>query len=218
MKKFLVLVIVIIFTSAFIPVQAQDEDDPILDFYAKRAGDVFNARQPDTSGLTYSYLVKTYYKPLDDDSNPLLIDSLIEKYYYSFGQLDSTTTIRKAEHFGDKPNLMTPNIFSGDYSYFFYPNDTGGTDMAIGFDSYDYDPKLPVGFAVIDRNRYFLKWLYLSFMDDRKDKRESRWLRFTEYEGFIFPDSVWEMKANIGIFSTNYYRLETGISGIEISR
>ena len=218
MKSLKIFFILMILTLFFSVVLAQDKEDPILEFYSKRAKEVFNARQPDLSGLAYTFLVKTYYKPLDKRSNPILTDSLIEQYFYSFGQLDSTVVISKPSHFSDKPNLEVTNIFSGEYSFYFYPNDTGGANLAIGFDSYDFDPKLPVGFAVIDRERYFLKWLYLYKMADRKDLRNSRWLRFTEYEGYIFPDSVWELKANVGVFSTDYYRLETGLSNFEISR
>lgn len=218
MKKISLNLFVIIFTLLFISALAQEESDPILEFYSKRAKEVYQARQPDDNGLAYSYLVKTYYKPLDKGSNPLLIDSSITRYYYSFGQLDSTVRLNKPEHFSDKPDLSVTNIFSGDYNFYFYPNDTGGANLAIGFDSYDFDPTIPIGFAVIDRERYFLKWLYLYNVADRKDKRTSRWLRFVEHEGYIFPDSVWELKVNLGVFSTDYYRLETGISDIQIYR
>lgn len=211
-KTLLILFLLVIISSSTILA------DDILDFYVNRANNTFQSRDPFAGGLNFSYQVNSYYKKIVNDRNAVLVDSSDIVYYYSFGELDSTKTIHKAEDYSDNVNLSFSNLFSEDYIFDFFPNDTGGSDLAIAFDTYDFDERRPVGFAVIDRERYFLRWMYLYNVNDRKDKRKSRWLKFTEHEGFIFPDSIWEIKAIRAVFSTNYYRIESGITNITIYR
>ncbi len=207
--SFLIILGVVVYVTAA---------DDILNFYVGKAKSSFETRNPIENGAKYSYRVKSYFKKVIKDGQTKLVDSVETDFYYSFGELDSTRVIVKPKSYSDQVNLNFKNIFEQDYYFYFYPNDTGGTDLSIGFDTYDFDETRPVGFAVIDRSRHFLKWLYLYHINDRKDKRNSRWLRFRLHEGFIFPDSVWELKAIRGVLSTDYYRIETGITDFKISR
>jgi hypothetical protein len=61
-----------------------------------------------------------------------------------------------------------------------------------------------------------LRWLYLYYPSTSGVERLTRSFRFTEVEGYVFPDSIWEVGARSGIFSLEYYRLETGIVEIEV--
>jgi hypothetical protein len=172
-----------------------ESDDPVLNFYIDRARATAESRNPIERGTVFSFG---------------------STYYYSFGERDSLTTDTSVSSREYEVDIFYPNVFDHDYIYNFYPNDTGGADLAIGFDTDSMVQDEPVGIAIIDRSRYFLKWLYLYYSDRKGYKRYSHSLRFSEQDGFVFPDSIWSVAAKVGLFSTDYYRLETGISNLVI--
>ncbi len=213
--------VIIVFVSVCVlalSLVAQEETDEILVHYKSRASEVFNGRNPLLSGLKFSFEATTYYKLFDEEKNTFIIDSIIADYYYSFEKIDSINVIASSKDDPDTLDLKYPNIFIGDYLYNFYPNDTGGKDLSIGFDSKDVNPNIPIGLAIVDRDYYFLKRLYMYYMNEQKVERASKSFRFVEIDGFIFSDSVWELKSKSGIFTTEYFRVETGIRNIKIQR
>jgi len=213
-----VLTVILIFSPVIVYVQEKTAVDPVLKFYYERAGSVFNGYDPLETGTSYSFLATSYFTKVNNDGSLGKIDSAISEYYFSFGQLDSQKTIiQTAKKFEDL-DFSIPNVFNEDYYYNFFPNDTGGAEIAIGFDRDSTETDLPLGLAILDRNRYTLNRLYLYYPSKERHKRFSRCFRFIEYEGLIFPDSVWIMGAKQGIFSTSYYRIETKIENIQIYR
>lgn len=197
---------------------ASVSDDQILNFYCSRADETFKSRDPLDGGVSFSWEAKSYYKLMERKGKVRLVDSAITEYFYSFGNVDSIKKIIPfhKEHF--KIDFSYPNVFKGDYHFNFFPNDTGGKEIAIGFDTDSTDQKDPVGLAIIDRDKYYLKWLYLYYPHKKGYKRYTRSFRFTEYQGYIFPDSIWEIKGHLSIFTMEWYRIETGISKIKIYR
>ncbi len=194
------------------------QQNPILDFYVKSAAASFTSRDPIAAGLSFSFRATTYYKDLNRGGKVQLTDSLVADYYYSFGALDSTVALAPSKEKHPAPDIIVPNVFSMNYLFNFFPNDTGGSDLAIGFDTKDTTSADPTGIAIIDRDRFFLKRLYLYYSNSLAYKRYSRSLRYTEFEGFNFPDSIWEVRAEAGIFSSRHYRVETGIGQLQIYR
>jgi hypothetical protein len=195
-----------------------DDTDPILEFYKKRADEVYKSRNPFNAGVNYSFIAKTYYYVIEDDGFLKCIDSSIIKYFYSFGDQDSTIEVVSSNNKQDQPEFNYQNIFINDYLFNFFPNDTGGENISIGFDSKVFSYEQPVGFVILNRNLFFMKMLHLYYNHERRDKRISKSFRFIEHEGFVFPDSLWEIKAKRGILSVDYYRTETGITDIHIYR
>ena len=216
--KIWIIAILLMVGSIALLVAAQEETDEILNYYQKRANEVFKSRNPISAGLQFSFEATTYRETYDNDYNTVIVDSTIARYFYSFGELDSIITKVLSEKKIDPVDMSYPNIFDGSYLYNFYPNDTGGEELAIGYDSHDFDSTVPVGIALINRDRYFLTRLYMSFMHDEKIERSSKIFRFIIVEGFVFPDSIYEIKSRRSVFSTEYYRLETAISEIQIQR
>ena len=193
-------------------------EDDILTFYTKRAAEVFQSRNPIESGTAFSFTAKTYYKILNDQSRYILTDSSEATYYYSFGQEDSINFIIAPEHEFESLPLVYPDIFSGNYLYNFFPNDTGSIDLPIGFDTPKMDTTLPVGFIVIDRQKYIYRYLYLYYLNPTRFKRWSLGYRFIEYEGMIFPDSIWTLKSRRQLFFADNYRYETKLFDFTIYR
>lgn len=194
------------------------EKDPVLSFYRERARETFKSRDPIERGVSYSFRALTYYKVIGKKGEVTRIDSSIADYYFSFGGLDSSTVIVAPERKQPKPDFSFPNIFMTDYDYYFFPNDTGGASLAIGFDSFTATDEAPVGLALIDRIRYFLRRAYLFYPCWKGHKRFSRSFRFVECEGYVFPDSIWEVGARQAVFTADHYRIETGITNITIYR
>ncbi|UCG62103.1 MAG: hypothetical protein JSV52_02100 [Candidatus Zixiibacteriota bacterium] len=197
---------------------AQNEADPILSFYCRRAQETYGTRDPLERGLTFSYRARTYYMNISDKGEVTRLDSGIVDYYYSFGDLDSSQVIVKPERSQKPVDLWFYNVFADDYEFSFFPNDTGGADLAIGFDTRNANDTLPVGLTVIDRERFFLKQLYLHYPNKKYYKRFSRSFRLIEHQGYIFADSLVLVSAKQGVFITEHFRVETGISDITIYR
>jgi hypothetical protein len=109
-------------------------------------------------------------------------------------------------------------VFDDLFEHKFFPNDIGGQDLAIGFTPITVDDTLPNGIAVIDREEHDLKYLYLYFPNPDGYKRLTRSFRFEQFSGYTFPDSIWEVGAKQGIFTTDYYRLESKIENFQLLR
>ena len=197
---------------------SQDGRDPVLDFYCERAAAVAEARDPLARGARYSFVARTYVKHTTAEGVVRKTDSAIVRYYYSFGNCDSMTVIGGNIRKPDSLPLPPPNVFAEAYLFNFFPNDTGGSHLAIGFDTPTDSTASPVGLAVVDRDRYFLSRLYLFFPNDPDFKRHTRSYRMIERDGLVFVDSIWEVIAKAGIFSAQNYRIETGIDSLNITR
>jgi len=203
--------------AAYVPGQTE-ETDPILSYYCDRAAQAFSGQNPLESGVSFSFRSTSYYMNVGEHGEITRVDSGITVFYYSYGQLDSSDIILKPKHAQKPVDLSYPDVFSKDYDFYFYPNDTGGPQLAIGFDTFSSDDTLPVGVAVIDRDRFFLRWLHLHYPNRTYHKRFSRSFRFAEHEGYVFADSVWQVSAKRGVFTAEFFRVETGISDFQLYR
>lgn len=190
--------------------------DPVLEYYTQRSAAVFKSTSPILTGTSFSFIGTTYYKSIGRKGAVEKLDSASIKYFYNYGQLDSSQVIYKTADKFDNLDFTVPNIFELDYDRYFFPNDTGGAQLAIGFDADTSVHDVPVGLSLIDRKTHQLRWLYLFYPDREKYKRYSRSFRFIEHEGRVFPDSIWEVGDRLGIFSTDSYRTETRIDSIQV--
>ena len=200
---------------AFMP---SSEGDEVVDYYWSRAASVLRSRDPGETGIKYSLTARSFYKKIDRRGNVESVDSLEAEYFFSWGKLDSSKIIEGDDRRFKKLDLSFPNVFESDYVNYFYPNDTGGAELAIGFDTDTLDDFRPVGLVLIDRSRYVPRWMYLFYPQKEGYARFSRSFRFAENEGYIYPDSVWEVGRKQGIFTSENYRLETGVSEMKIYR
>jgi hypothetical protein len=194
----------------------RDAEDPVLGFYRSEARTVCSDRSPFEQKKSFSFTATTYLKELDRKGDVTEIDSVSAELYFSNGALDSQVT---AESFPGKfapPDFSYPNVFGVDYRFNFFPNDTGGMDLAIGFDSDSTDDSHPVGLAVIDRDDYTLQRLYLFYPRPEGFRRFTRIYHFVEHAGYVFPASISESMSKAGIFSSEYYRRETVISNVKM--
>lgn len=196
--------------------QSTDDEasDPVLEYYRAKAEKAFNQSVPSQA---YSLKATTYYEVYGGGGRLDLQDSLTGWYYFSAGTLDSQNSSSKSQL--PKPvSFEYPNVFADNYRFYFFPNDTGGSEIAIGFDTYQAGDTLPDGLAIIDRKDGYLRRLYLYYPSGNRFKRYSRSLSFVLQDGYIFPDSIRMIRARAGIFSNEYFRFETGVSQLKIGR
>jgi hypothetical protein len=210
----LTLVIVVAISRGAFPA----EDDPILDFYCSSAGANFEGRNPLTHGATFRFRATSILSTFAGGGVAYVTDSTVSDYYYSFGQSDSTCTIVSSQ--GKMPafEFAAPNVFGDSLIHSFFPNDTGGAELPIGFDSPLAESGAPNGIAVIDRSTYATKRLYLFYPNKVGYKRLSRIYNFTMRDEYLFPESIVEQGAISGIFTTSYYRMETRLTAIQLIR
>jgi hypothetical protein len=197
---------------------AEDEINPVMKYYWDHARSAAASFNPNVSGVTYRFKAKTYRHSVASDGIIRKTDSLEQIYYYHDGIPDSVTTVRGKVGRFKRLDLTFPNVFENRYDLNFYPNDVGGPRLAIGMISDTLLPKQPDGLVVIDRNRYFPYSLYLYYPQKDGYQRYARAFRFAVVDDLVFPDSVWEVSTRLGVFFTESYRFETGISDIEVVR
>jgi len=211
----LVLAIVAAF-STVVSQPGPEPDDAVMQFYLKKASAAYQSRHALLHGLSFSFEARTFYKHVDNKGRVTSIDSARGTYYYSFGELDSILN----DIFYSEPvpefDYNYPNIFEENYRFNFFPNDTGGPQVAIGFDTDSLGDARPAGLTVLNRPIYNMNLLYLNYPKRDDYKYISRVFRFTSLEGYQFPDSIWEVGAKYGLLSTRHFRLETGITNITI--
>ncbi len=196
----------------------EDETDPVIQYYWGHARTAAPKFDPNVPGVSYCFKARTYRHTVTSDGIIRKTDSVEQVFYYRDGKLDSVQRVRGDADRFKKLDLTHPTVFENRYHLNFYPNDAGGPKLAIGMNSDSTLQDQPDGLVLIDRNRYFLRSLYLFYPNKSGYRRFSRSFRFTLVDDLVFPDSVWEVATQIGIFFTESYRLETGISDIRVER
>ena len=193
-------------------------DDPVLKFYWTQAATVSAESDPLRNGVSFSLLTTSHYKRVASNGRITGVDTAIVRYWFSCGSLDSQVVEMATSDVKMQQQFSIPDLFDAQYRYTFYPNDTGGELLAIGFDTPKADDSLPVGLVMIDRDSYLLRRVYLYYPHREGYERFSRCYRVSEHDGFLFPDSIWEVGAREGVFSTENYRLETRIDAVSVDR
>ena len=192
--------------------------DPVVEYHCRRAASIFNAHDPNQRGAAFALDFRSYLRRLDDHGNQIHTDSAEGRWYFGFGQLDSQTVKYATDKRLRQPINYPPNVFEHQYEFFCFPNDTGGAQLAVGFDSDSLDLTSPVGLALIDRESHKLGQLYLYYPKKDGYRKYSEFYRMTTVEGLVFPDSTVVAWAKPGIIAFEYYRRETIISKVTILR
>lgn len=192
--------------------------DPVLQFYCTQIVAKSESANALATGVKVAATAHTLFKRVASDGRVTSVDTAVVRYWFSGGALDSQVVERSTSDGLPQATFNFPPIFSANYLFTFFPNDPGGEMLSIGFDTPDDSTARPVGLAVIDREEYVLRRLYLHYPRLKGYKRLSRGFRLIEYGGFLFPDSIWEFGVKEGVLSTECYRLESRIDSVSINR
>lgn len=195
-----------------------DKPDPVLHYYWDHARAAARQTAPDSSGICYSFTAKTYKRSVAQGGRIGKTDSVVQSYFFCSGDLDSVNTVAGDAGEFERLDLSYPPVFESTYQLSSFPNDIGGRRLALRIWSDSALGRQPDGMVVIDRNEYFPYAVYLYYPDKSGYRRFTRSFRFVVVDGFVFPDSVWEVGTRLGVFYPESYRLETGISDIHVWR
>ena len=198
---------------------AYDVDtDPVILYYWDHARTAARLTNPDSSDICYSFTARTYKRTVGEDGLIKKTDSVLQEYFFCRGHLDSMNTLQGDAGRFRALDLSYPPVFENNYHLSLFPNDIGGPRLAIRIWSDSTMGRKPDGLVVIDRNEYHPYSLYLYYPNKPDYQRFTRSFRFVMVDGFVFPDSVWEVATRLGVFYPECYRLETGISNVRIRR
>ena len=192
------------------------ETDPVLEYYWQKAGETAALANPNRPGVSYRLTVKSYRRTVGEAGKITKTDSALQLFHYRDGQLDSVTTLRGTAGKFKNLNLFWPTIFEMDYHLNLFPNDTGGAALAIEMNADSSAADQPDGLVTVDRYRYYLRSLYLYYPHKEGFRRYTTSYRFKDVDGYVFPDSVWVVATQLGVFYSDSYRLESGVTEIEI--
>lgn len=195
---------------------AQDNSDPVLDYYWSGAGSRLQETSPIKAEVTYTLSTRTFIHKVNSSGEIVKTDTLVAEFDYHDGQYVSRVEADSLQPLADRVDLTYPNVFDGDYHLNFFPNDTGGEELAIGLRADSAVSGWPDGLVYIDRDNKRLLRMYLHYPGREGFKRFSRSFRFVEKDGYVFPDSVWEVAVESGFIASDVWRIETGITDITI--
>ena len=197
---------------------AKDDPDPVIQYYWDHARAAYHRTRPDSAGVCYSYTARSFKHTVAEDGAIRKTDSVTQDYFFCGGHLDSVNTLAGDARKFSRLDLTVLPVFDSTYHLSLFPNDIGGPRLAIRIWSDSSRVRQPEGMVVIDRNEYFPYALYLYYPDKSGYRRFTRSFRFSVVDGFVFPDSVWEVATRLGVFFPESYRFETGISNIRVWR
>ena len=204
-------------TLAVVPARSVGQavsEDPVVRYYWDKTGEGYRDRLDQQASRSYVLRARTYFHKVDRRGRITATDSTVCDYYYTGRRLDSQAVVISPRTKHDPVDLTIPGVFGGDYVVNAFPNDTGGSEMAIGFDTPTADDPSPTGLLIINRYRLLPRWLFVHYPDPGRGRRLSRAYRFAEREGIWYPDSVWEVGAKPGFLTKKYYRIETGVLSV----
>ncbi len=210
--RIIIPVIFLVVLSIVSSVIGDEEPDPVLEYYWDKAARAAVTCDPAFEDLPYSCNVRSYRYRMDSEGRKVFTDSLLTVCFFSGGRLDSQQVIGGEVGRFKNLDLSFPNIFEWNYHTNLFPNDTGGAELAIGILSDSTNTDQPEGLMIIDRNQGYLRRLYLYYPNKPGYQRFTRSFRFVFKDGYVFPDSIWEVGTTLGVFSSHSYRIETGLT------
>ncbi|RKX22889.1 MAG: hypothetical protein DRP45_11030 [Candidatus Zixiibacteriota bacterium] len=216
-RFFMLLAVGGLFVAAAASLSSEESADPVISYYWDKARQTAQHADSARNSHEFDFLATTFRHRVGSRGEILRTDTLVSRRFLKNGQEDSVQVLSGDPTRFPILDINCPSLFEQSYHLNMFPNDLGGADLAIGIIS-DSGSDQPDGLVIIDRINHHLKWLYLYYPDVPGYKRLTRSFRFRLVEGFAFPDSVWEVGTKLGVFSEECYRLETGISDINISR
>ncbi|MBD3257198.1 hypothetical protein GF377_02100, partial [candidate division GN15 bacterium] len=132
-------------------VVAQEESDPILQYYWQGAADTFAEKHPGRAGLSYTLDTRTFIHDVNADGEIVKTDTVFAEFSISPDTLIREARADSLQSLLERVDLSYPAIFDGNYHLNFFPNDTGGPELAIGFRADSASSGWPDGLMLLDR-------------------------------------------------------------------
>jgi hypothetical protein len=191
--------------------------DPVLDFYVRQAAEAIDRSDSLINLTEYRLTMRQNRYQFSNTKGYRLTDSSSHRLFFTGHHLDSARSLSDDEKPAPEWPGAVANIFDQGYQYNFFPNDTGGKFLAIGFDTESAGDSSPIGLAIIDRNTYYPHWLYQYYSGRPSHNRLSRRLHLVYHDGLIIADTIVEIGSESGVFFNEVYRRETFTSDFTLT-
>jgi hypothetical protein len=185
----------------------------VVDYYWRKATRSFAGSELSACRLPYSFTVIARTQSLERGKSRTS-DSSVFRYFFSRGAQDSTQLINGRSKPVFPIDISVPNVFDSTYIRTLFPNDTGGTELAIGFDTDSSGDPRPIGIVTIDRENCAIRRLHAAYPVKSGYSRFSRSFHFAVANGWIYPDSIVETGSVRAFLLNEDYRIEISISDL----
>ncbi len=195
---------------------AQNAKPEIIDYYWNHAAQYWQSNQKAISNRLESCDVTAIVKELSRGGVVKSADTSVSRYFYSPTAVDSVVHLSGEKRLSVDVDLATPAIFDSVYHKFFFPNDTGAGDLAIGFDTDTLIDRRPTGILTIDRESYCARRLHISWPHKPGFRRFGRSYHFVQMDQLTVVDTIIESAVIERLLADDDYRLEITITNYRL--
>jgi len=184
-------------------------EDAVIEFYLKKADSVMAVSYIFNSSLHYTFTTKAIYSITDYRGTIKKVDTAVFLVEYKERRAASVMVIDTARiQENTLPKEFTPApLWDQHLAYYFFPNDTGAGQLAIGFDpAASCGDKLPSGFLSLDRDTYYLRSLNINYPRKEGFIKFSETYYFEPLEGILVPNRLEIHGAWNTFMSQTYFR------------
>jgi len=189
--------------------QAQDYDDSVMRYYLQNVDSVLSGCHLFDTAYDYTVDVKALFSNINYRGELSESDTTGYKAVFKAGIKDTSTAV---DSVGVEDNIIPDDIsfikpWEQDCRFYFFPNDTGGSVLAIGFEPNNPDSgDAPAGILIIDRYNFRPQKIYLHYREIGKYDRLSKSYEFMETESGMVLNHLIIQGSYLRFFSRSYFR------------
>lgn len=200
----------------FPPLVRADTDEDLARYVWKKTQAQLLTGQVAATGQVVSGTFRARYIRYDKDRNVIQRDSAEGEIFGKDGILDSIRVTSGAAKILEQRSFSCPDLGKPSYRASFFPNDTGGTTLALNIDMDSSAAFGSVGIVNVDRATYLPSSFYLSLPVDDDTRRRSQIIKVVSLEGGLYPVSFFEVVVEKGILSQENYQLSMQIDSLRL--
>ena len=188
---------------------AAEIKDSAVRYYIDKIDSLLNSSQIFDSNLKYTCEVKSLYHKINQRGEIDKSDTAVYLIMISHG-IDSVVNIIDSSAFDENrvpKRLSFARPWNLDCRLYFFPNDTGVGDLAIGFEPVNADSvMLPTGMILLDRISFKIRRIYLYYPRFEDFERLSMVYQFTPGDDNLLLKSLTLQGSFYGFFQRRYFR------------
>jgi hypothetical protein len=185
------------------------QEDPVMDYYLDGLDSVFQNEYIFIADTSFTVDVQAVFEKTNYRGKISEIDSAVYRLYYAGGQIDSVDIIdslRNERSVFPEEFIFFPPWYQ-EYDFYFYPNDTGVGELAIGFRPDSAHPDtMPSGIISLDRGNFRLQSLLIHDPNATEYDRLSEIYEFETRDGYQRLRKYVKHGVKIGFVGSRYSR------------
>jgi hypothetical protein len=208
----------LLFFSLSIQSYSQDYDETVMNYYLQNIDSVLDRAHLYDEENFYSVDIKTIFDNINYRGELDESDTAEYKAYYGAGKIDSSKVIDSAKI---EENIAPDDIgfikpWKQNCYFYFFPNDTGGSELAIGFEPNNPDSEgVAAGMMIIDRYSYKLKKIYLHYREIGKYDRLSQAYEYAETDSGLVLSHLVIQGSFLRFFSRSFFKQDVHFSNYQ---